>query len=69
MSSRNFRNLNRAYNRGHITPVEDQQGRVTLYRRTKSVLGGAPVKDMHLHYAGGAFRKTPWLVPINFVLA
>ena len=69
MSSRNFRNFNRAFARGHITAIADQQGRVTLYRRAKSVLGGGWAKDMHIHYAGGSFRKEPWKVPHNWVLA
>jgi hypothetical protein len=67
MSARNFRNINRAFKRGHITVIKDQVGRTTLYRRAKSS-GGGWVKDMHIQYAGGSFRKTPHLIPSNFVL-
>lgn len=36
MSSRNFKSLNRAFSRGHIAIIQDNGGRTTLVRTTKS---------------------------------
>jgi hypothetical protein len=63
MSSRNFRNLNRAFNRGHITVYVDQGGRVSMHRKVKSDKVGAGnhsrwVKNMNQQYADGQLKAS-----------
>lgn len=72
MSSRNFRNFNRAFNRafnrGHITVYVDQGGRVSMHRKVKSDKVGAGshtrwVKDMQFHYRDGKLSGDAAAVP------
>lgn len=68
MSSRNFRNLNRAFMRGHITVVSDQGGRVSMHRKVKSDKRGAGshdrwVKNIHFHYRDGKNSGYPENIP------
>jgi hypothetical protein len=41
MSSRNFKNLSRAFNRGHIAVIPNGKGGVSLFRKVKSDKVGA----------------------------
>lgn len=69
MSSRNFRNFNRAFNRGHITVVpQGAFGNMVMLRKVKSNKVGAGshirwVKDMQFHYRDGKHANLPWNVP------
>lgn len=68
MSARNFRNLSRAFLRGHITVVSDAAGRVTMHRKVKSDKVGAGghsrwVKNIHHHHEGGQLSEQLHKVP------
>jgi hypothetical protein len=56
MSSRNFKSLNRAYRRGHITIIQHNAGRTTLVRTTKSTTK-AWIKDVDKVFHGKAQGK------------
>lgn len=69
MSSTSFRNINRAFRRGHITLIPNAAGFGTsIFRRTKSHKVGAGShnpwpKDMHLFYRDGAYLRATREMP------
>jgi hypothetical protein len=68
MSSRNFRNINRAFKRGHIVLIPNGQRGTSIFRRVKSykVGGGEHTrwpKDLQLFYNDGALRKDTRSIP------
>lgn len=69
MSSRNFRNFNRAFARGHITVVpQGAFGNMVMLRKVKSDKVGAGshtrwVKDMQIHYRDGKLSGDAAAVP------
>ena len=68
MSSTNFRNINRAFRRGHIVLIPNGRQGTSIFRRVKSyTVGGGDhtrwPKELQLFYMDGAMRSDARSIP------
>lgn len=65
MSSTNFKNINRAFKRGHIVLIPNGRQGTSIFRRVKSqsTFEGRWPKDLQIFYNDGALRKDARSIP------